>query len=102
MKKRKNMRFIPLGDNYYHPQFEDDDSGEEWRQSQEELYFIYDWFQSRIFTRIKSKLVLIYCEVIHSQSFYIILEVYLACWTIPRIGAAEGYKQFYLDRYKRP
>ena len=30
------------------------------------------------------------------------MEVYLACWTIPRIGAAERYKQFYLDRYKRP
>ena len=70
-EEKKKYELHPLGDNYYHPQFEDDDSGEEWRQSQEELYFIYDWFQSRIFTRIKSKLVLIYH---HSQSFYIILS----------------------------
>jgi hypothetical protein len=24
------------------------------------------------------------------------MEVYLACWTIPRIGAAERYKHFIL------
>jgi len=34
-EEKKKYELHPLGDNYYHEQFADDDSGEEWRQSQE-------------------------------------------------------------------
>ncbi len=30
-EEKKKYELHPLGNNYYHPQFEDDDSGEEWR-----------------------------------------------------------------------
>tara|TARA_R110002012_G_scaffold82152_1_gene207860 strand:- start:4324 stop:4770 length:447 start_codon:yes stop_codon:yes gene_type:complete len=34
-EEKKKYELHPLGDNYYHEQFADDDSGKEWRQSQE-------------------------------------------------------------------